>query len=64
MSLMFLLNCTTEVWESVSVEPRLKTLAMDNLSDSCQLCTPLYCARQTLRQWGLQPGGMKASENV
>lgn len=46
------------------VYPPLKHWAVHNLSDSCQLCTPIYSASQILCQQGARPAGMTATETV
>lgn len=46
------------------VYPPLKHWAVHNLSDSCQLCTPIYSASQILSQQRPQPAGMTATETV
>lgn len=48
----------------VCVPAPLKHRAVHNLSDSCQLCTPIYFASQIPCQQGPEPAGMTATETI
>lgn len=48
----------------VCVPAPLKHRAVHNLSDSCQLCTPIYFASQIPYQQGPEPAGMTATETI